>query len=133
MWLSSSARRLHEPGPPTRSIIFIITDAVRSCPQTLHFYLERLATPRLVLTHLHNSEKIPVDVQIHQKALEYGIRGSSLYIIEFRNYVPILLITLKTRANLSTVRSDIFNFRLCVSLNTSTLALGEITGSSNAL
>ena len=26
-----------------------ITDAVRSCPQTLHFYLERLATPRLPL------------------------------------------------------------------------------------
>ena len=24
-----------------------ITDAVRSCPQTLHFYLERLAMPRL--------------------------------------------------------------------------------------
>ena len=49
MWLSSSARRLHEPSPPTRLIIFIITDAVRSCPQTLHFYLERLATPRLLV------------------------------------------------------------------------------------
>ena len=29
-------------------IISIVTDAVRSCPQTIHFYLERLATPRLL-------------------------------------------------------------------------------------
>ena len=28
-----------------------ITDAVRSCPQTLHFYLERLAMPRLFSTY----------------------------------------------------------------------------------
>ena len=29
--------------------IFVVTDAVRtSCPQILHFYLERLATPRLL-------------------------------------------------------------------------------------
>ena len=28
--------------------LFIVMDAVRSCPQTLHFYLERLATPRLL-------------------------------------------------------------------------------------
>ena len=40
---------MHEPSPPTRLIIFIVTGAVRSCPQTLHFYLERLNTPLSLL------------------------------------------------------------------------------------
>ena len=40
MWVSCSARWLHEPSPPTRLIIFIVTDAEPSCPQTLHLFGE---------------------------------------------------------------------------------------------
>ena len=40
MWVSCSARWLHEPSPPTRLIIFIVTDVEPSCPQTLHLFGE---------------------------------------------------------------------------------------------